>query len=146
MEGIFNNQVTRVYARVHSLHAISRPSDFAQTITHERKKRQNVCFNKMSRTVPVRTAALTGKSVLYVTARSNFATTHSPVLKWNFEVRTNRTPSLPASTDCYFRVQEIQKFSRYNRRIIRFTMQYIQHLFSLKLKSCRQREWKKCRR
>lgn len=88
--------------------SISRSSDFAQTITHERKKRQNACFNKTSRTVPVRTAALTDKSVLYVTARSNFATTHSLVLKWNLGVKTNRTPSLPPSTDCYFRVQEIQ--------------------------------------
>ena len=82
MEGNFSNEIPGVYAHVRSWQAISRSSAFAQTFTHERKKWQNVCLNKMSRTVPVRTAALTDKSVLYVTARSNFATTHSLVLKW----------------------------------------------------------------
>jgi hypothetical protein len=106
MEGNFSNQITEVYAHVHSLHAVSHSSAFAQTITHESKKRQKVHFNKTSQTEPVRTASHTEKSILYVMVGSNFATTHSLVLKWNLGVKTNRTPFLPPSTNCCFRVQE----------------------------------------
>jgi hypothetical protein len=46
MEGNFSNQITEVYAHVHSLHAVSYSSAFFQTITHDSKKRQKVHFNK----------------------------------------------------------------------------------------------------